>query len=147
MATSRAISSIFKDMHHQVCTRGPSSKAGLTQQHLENFRHELRDQPGLSSSAPWLMPNFWRFPDRFDGDRPAQRYLPGALHALSGESGDDSRTPRKVWAFVGDGESDEPESMGSLTLGSREKLDNLIFVVNCNLASVGRTGARQWQDH
>ena len=59
----------------------------LTEEHLKNFRHELRDTPGLSSYPhPWLMPDFWQFPDRLDGPRPDQRHLPGALHALPGKS-------------------------------------------------------------
>ena len=80
------------------------------------------------------MPDFWRFPTVSMGLGPDQRHLPGALHAVPGKPRrDPARPPRKVWAFLGDGETDEPESMGSLTLASREKLDNLIFVVNCNL--------------
>ena len=77
---------------------------------------------------------FLAVPDRIDGTRADQRDLPGALHAVPGEPRNHSRRrPRKVWAFLGDGETDEPESLGALTLASREKLDNLIFVVNCNL--------------
>ena len=73
-------------------------------------------------------------PDRLDGARPDHVDLPGALHALPGESrADPDRRTRKVWAFLGDGEIDEPESLGAITLASREKLDNLIFVINCNL--------------
>ena len=80
------------------------------------------------------MQDFWQFPTVSMGLGPDQLDLPGALHALSGESRPDrGKTDRKVWAFLGDGETDEPESMGALTLGAREKLDNLIFVVNCNL--------------
>ena len=106
----------------------------LTEEHLLNFRHELRDTPGLSSYPhPWLMPDFWQFPSVSMGPAPIHaiyqarfmRYLE-SRHLIP-------KTPRKVWALVGDGEMDEPESMGSLTLASREKLDNLIFVVNCNL--------------
>ena len=106
----------------------------LSQQHLENFRHELRDQPGLSSYPhPWLMPDFWRFPTVSMGLGPLNaiyqarfmRYLENrGLHrrrlAKSGRS----------WATAN---PTSPKSMGSLTLASREKLDNLIFVVNCNL--------------
>src|SRR5256885_6386289 len=106
----------------------------LTQQHLENFRHELRDHPGLSSYPhPWLMPDFWRFPTVSMGIGPLNAIYQARFMRYLENRNLIPRTPRKVWAFVGDGESDEPESMGSLTLGSREKLDNLIFVVNCNL--------------
>jgi pyruvate dehydrogenase E1 component len=106
----------------------------LTEEHLKNFRHELRGEPGLSSYPhPWLMPEFWRFPTVSMGIGPINaiyqarfmRYLENR-HVIP-------PTPRKIWAFLGDGEMDEPESMGSITLASREKLDNLIFVINCNL--------------
>jgi pyruvate dehydrogenase E1 component len=77
---------------------------------------------------------FLAVPDRVDGAGADQRHLSGALHALSGEPRADSEfTDRAVWAFLGDGETDEPETLGAITLASREKLDNLIFVVNCNL--------------
>jgi pyruvate dehydrogenase E1 component len=106
----------------------------LTEQHLENFRHELREHPGLSSYPhPWLMPNFWRFPTVSMGIGPINAIYQARFMRYLENRNIIAKTPRKVWAFVGDGESDEPESMGSLTLGSREKLDNLIFVVNCNL--------------
>ncbi len=106
----------------------------LTDQHLENFRHELREHPGLSSYPhPWLMPNFWRFPTVSMGIGPINAIYQARFMRYLENRNIIPKTPRKVWAFVGDGESDEPESMGSLTLGSREKLDNLIFVVNCNL--------------
>src|SRR5207302_9642013 len=106
----------------------------ITQEQVENFRHELRDRPGLSSYPhPWLMPNFWRFPTVSMGIGPVSAiYQAGFMRYLENRNLI-ARTPRKVWAFVGDGETDEPESMGSLTLASRERLDNLIFVINCNL--------------
>jgi len=106
----------------------------LTREQVENFRHELRDTPGLSSYPhPWLMPDFWRFPTVSMGIGPLNAIYQARFMRYLENRGIIQKTPRKVWAFVGDGESDEPESMGSLTLGSREKLDNLIFVVNCNL--------------
>jgi pyruvate dehydrogenase E1 component len=106
----------------------------LTEQHLENFRHELRDHPGLSSYPhPWLMPNFWRFPTVSMGIGPINAIYQARFMRYLENRNIIPKTPRKVWAFVGDGETDEPESMGSLTLASREKLDNLIFVINCNL--------------
>ncbi len=106
----------------------------LSEKHLENFRHELRDHPGLSSYPhPWLMPDFWRFPTVSMGIGPINAIYQARFMRYMENRNLIKKTPRKVWAFVGDGESDEPESMGSLTLGSREKLDNLIFVVNCNL--------------
>jgi pyruvate dehydrogenase E1 component len=106
----------------------------LNEQHLENFRHELRDHPGLSSYPhPWLMPDFWQFPTVSMGLGPINALYQARFMRYLENRGIIPKTPRKVWAFLGDGETDEPESLGALTLGSREKLDNLIFVVNCNL--------------
>ncbi len=106
----------------------------LTLKHLENFRHELRDEPGLSSYPhPWLMPDFWRFPTVSMGLASLNAIYQARFMRYLENRGFLSPTDRKVWAFLGDGEMDEPESMGSLTLASREKLDNLIFVINCNL--------------
>jgi pyruvate dehydrogenase E1 component len=106
----------------------------LSEQQLQNFRHELRDNPGLSSYPhPWLMPNFWQFPTVSMGIGPLNAIYQARFMRYLENRGLIAKTPRKIWAFVGDGESDEPETMGSLTLASREKLDNLIFVVNCNL--------------
>jgi len=106
----------------------------LSEDHLKNFRHELRDKPGLSSYPhPWLMPDFWRFPTVSMGLGPINAIYQARFMRYLENRGVIPPTARKVWAFLGDGETDEPESMGSLTLASREKLDNLIFVVNCNL--------------
>jgi pyruvate dehydrogenase E1 component len=106
----------------------------LNERHLENFRHELRDHPGLSSYPhPWLMPEFWQFPTVSMGLGPINALYQARFMRYLENRGVIPKTPRKVWAFLGDGETDEPESLGALTLGSREKLDNLIFVVNCNL--------------
>jgi pyruvate dehydrogenase E1 component len=106
----------------------------LTEEHLKNFRHELRDTPGLSSYPhPWLMPDFWRYPTVSMGLGPINAIYQARFMRYLENRGLITPTPRKVWAYLGDGEMDEPESMGSLTLASREKLDNLIFVINCNL--------------
>ena len=106
----------------------------LNEHHLENFRHELREHPGLSSYPhPWLMPNFWQFPTVSMGLGPIGAIYQARFMRYLEHRGIIPATPRKVWAFLGDGETDEPESLGALTLASREKLDNLIFVVNCNL--------------
>jgi len=109
--------------------------AGMfSEEQIDNFRHELRDKPGLSSYPhPWLMPHFWRFPTVSMGLSPINAIYQARFMRYLENRGLIARTERKIWAFVGDGEMDEPESMGSLTLASREKLDNLIFVVNCNL--------------
>ena len=106
----------------------------LSEEQIDNFRHELRDKPGLSSYPhPWLMPYFWRFPTVSMGLGPINAIYQARFMRYLENRGLLATTGRKIWAFVGDGETDEPEAMGSLTLASREKLDNLIFVVNCNL--------------
>src|SRR5580658_2131955 len=106
----------------------------LGAKHLENFRHELRDHPGLSSYPhPWLMPDFWQFPTVSMGLGPIGSISQARFMRYLENRGVVPKTQRKVWAFLGDGETDEPESLGALTLASRETLDNLIFVVNCNL--------------
>jgi pyruvate dehydrogenase E1 component len=101
---------------------------------LKNFRHELRDTPGLSSYPhPWLMPDFWRFPTVSMGIGPLNAIYQARFMRYLENRGLIKETPRKIWAFVGDGETDEVDTLGAISLGSREKLDNLIFVVNCNL--------------
>lgn len=106
----------------------------LSERHLQNFRHELRSQPGLSSYPhPWLMPEFWQFPTVSMGIGPINSIYQARFMRYLENRSIIPATDRKVWAFVGDGESDEPETLGALTLASREKLDNLIWVVNCNL--------------
>src|SRR5579884_225076 len=106
----------------------------LTEQHLLNFRHETRETPGLSSYPhPWLMPHFWQFPTVSMGLGPICAIYQARFMRYLENRGVIPKTPRKVWAFLGDGETDEPESLGALTLASRERLDNLIFVINCNL--------------
>ena len=105
----------------------------LDEADMEKFRQEA-DGEGLSSYPhPWLMPNFWQFPTVSMGLGPIQAiYQARFMHYLHNR-GFIQQGNRKVWAFLGDGEMDEPESMGAIGLAGREKLDNLIFVVNCNL--------------
>src|SRR5690348_10600588 len=106
----------------------------LSDQHLKNFRHELRGEPALSSYPhPWLMPDFWRFPTVSMGIGPLNAIYQARFMRYLENRGLIQKTPRKVWAFVGDGETDEVETLGAIGVASREKLDNLIFVVNCNL--------------
>ncbi len=107
----------------------------LTEEHLRDFRHELRDHAGLSSYPhPWLMPDFWEYPTVSMGLGPhCRRSTRRGSCKLSGESRPQARPNQKVWAFLGDGETDEPEALGAITLAAREKLDNLTFVINCNL--------------
>ncbi len=106
----------------------------LSQEQIFNFRHELRDQPGLSSYPhPWLMPNFWQFPTVSMGLGPINAIHNARFLRYLENRELIPRTDRRVFAFCGDGEMDEPESTGALHIASREKLDNLIFVINCNL--------------
>jgi pyruvate dehydrogenase E1 component len=106
----------------------------LDDSRLLNFRHELRETPGLSSYPhPWLMPEFWRFPTVSMGIGPINAIYQARFMRYLENRNLLKPTPRKVWAFMGDGESDEVESLGALGVASREQLDNLVFVVNCNL--------------
>jgi pyruvate dehydrogenase E1 component len=106
----------------------------LTQNHLQNFRRELAEGGGLSSYPhPWLMPNFWQVPTVSMGLGPIMAIYQARFWRYLENRGLKKSTNNKVWAFLGDGETDEPESLGAITLASREKLDNLIFVINCNL--------------
>jgi pyruvate dehydrogenase E1 component len=103
-------------------------------QQLENFRRELKPGGGLSSYPhPWLMPDFWEFPTVSMGLSPLMAIYQARFNRYLENRGLKEPTDAKVWAFLGDGETDEPESLGAITLASREHLDNLIFVVNCNL--------------
>src|ERR1700732_1659176 len=106
----------------------------IPKEKLENFRRELKPGGGLSSYPhPWLMPNFWEFPTVSMGLGPIQAIYHARFIRYLENRGLKQSSGGKVWAFLGDGEMDEPESLGSITLASRENLDNLIFVVNCNL--------------
>jgi pyruvate dehydrogenase E1 component len=101
---------------------------------LENFRRELKPGGGLSSYPhPWLMPDFWEFPTVSMGLGPIMAIYQARFNRYMEDRGLKPKTDAKVWAFLGDGETDEPESLGAITLASREQLDNLIFVINCNL--------------
>ncbi|MCV6615152.1 MAG: pyruvate dehydrogenase (acetyl-transferring), homodimeric type [Cellvibrionaceae bacterium] len=100
---------------------------------LDNFRREV-DGTGLSSYPhPWLMPDYWQFPTVSMGLGPIQAIYQAHVMRYLSARGLSPRGNRKVWAFLGDGETDEPESLGAIALAGREKLENLIFVVNCNL--------------
>ena len=105
----------------------------LTEEQMDNYRREV-DGVGLSSYPhPWLMPDFWQFPTVSMGLGPIQAiYQAHVMRYLSARSLI-NRGDRKVWAFLGDGECDEPESLGAIALAGREQLENLVFVVNCNL--------------
>lgn len=105
----------------------------LTEEQLLSFRQEV-DGKGLSSYPhPWLMPDFWQFPTVSMGLGPLMAIYQARFLKYLHFRGLTQTEGRKVWAFMGDGEMDEPESLGAISLAGREKLDNLIFVINCNL--------------
>ena len=105
----------------------------LTEQQLDRFRMEALE-PGLSSYPhPWLMPDFWQFATVSMGLGPIMAIYQARLMKYLHHRGIQDMTGRKVWCFCGDGEMDEPESLGAIDIAHREELDNLIFVVNCNL--------------
>jgi pyruvate dehydrogenase E1 component len=105
----------------------------ISEEQLNNFRQEV-DGGGLSSYPhPWLMPNFWQFPTVSMGLGPLMAIYQARFMRYLHDRGLANAGDRKVWAFMGDGEMDEPESLGAISLAARERLDNLVFVVNCNL--------------
>ncbi len=106
----------------------------LEVENLENFRRELQPDPGLSSYPhPWLMPDFWEFPTVSMGLGPIMAIYQARINEYLRDRGNKDTANQRVWAFLGDGECDEPETLGALHLAARERLDNLTFVVNCNL--------------
>ena len=105
----------------------------ISEEQLNNFRQEV-DGNGLSSYPhPWLMPDFWQFPTVSMGLGPIQAIYQARFMKYLESRGFIPAGKQKVWCFMGDGECDEPESLGAISLAGREKLDNLIFVINCNL--------------
>ncbi len=106
----------------------------LSKEKLENFRRELKAGGGLSSYPhPWLMPEFWEAPTVSMGLGPIMSIYQARFNRYLEDRGLKKKTDQKVFAFLGDGECDEPETLGAITLAAREKLDNLVFVINCNL--------------
>ena len=105
----------------------------ITEGQLENFRREVEGKGLPSYPHPWLMPDFWQFPTVSMGLGPIMAIYQARFMRYLKDRGIIEAQGRKVWAFMGDGEMDEPESLGAISLAGREKLDNLIFVVNCNL--------------
>ncbi len=107
----------------------------LTMDDLKNFRHEVhKDGRGLPSYPhPWLMPNFWQFATVSMGLGPLMAIYQARFNRYLEDRGLKKSAGEKVWAFLGDGETDEPEALGAISLAAREKLDNLIFVINANL--------------
>jgi pyruvate dehydrogenase E1 component len=105
----------------------------LTEQQLLNFRQETEGKGIPSYPHPWLMPDFWQFPTVSMGLGPLMAIYQARFLKYLGGRALAKTDNRKVWAFLGDGECDEPESLGAISLAGRERLDNLIFVINCNL--------------
>jgi pyruvate dehydrogenase E1 component len=105
----------------------------LTETHLANYRRDVSGQGLASYCHPWLMPDFWQFPTGSMGLGPITAIYQARFMRYLESRGILATHGRKVWAFVGDGEMDEPESLAGLSLAAREGLDNLVFVVNCNL--------------
>ncbi|SMF58892.1 pyruvate dehydrogenase (acetyl-transferring), homodimeric type [Pseudogulbenkiania subflava] len=105
----------------------------LTEEQMDHFRQEVTGKGISSYPHPWLMPNFWQFPTVSMGLGPIMGIYQARFMKYLEDRGFGSHRSRKVWVFCGDGEMDEPESRGALGMAGREKLDNLIFVVNCNL--------------
>jgi pyruvate dehydrogenase E1 component len=105
----------------------------ISEEQMYHFRQEV-DGNGLSSYPhPWLMPNFWQFPTVSMGLGPLMAIYQARFMRYLQHRGIVNTEGRKVWAFLGDGETDEPESLGAISMAGREKLDNLVFVINCNL--------------
>jgi len=105
----------------------------LTDTQLDHFRQEVGGQGISSYPHPWLMPTFWQFPTVSMGLGPIMAIYQARFMKYMQDRGMTQTDNRKVWAFLGDGETDEPESLGAIGMAGREKLDNLIFVINCNL--------------
>jgi len=106
----------------------------LNEKHLENFRREMADSGGLSSYPhPWLMPEFWEFPTVSMGLAPIMAIYQARFNKYLRDRGIKDTDNTRVWAFLGDGETDEPETLGAISLAAREQLDNLTFIINCNL--------------
>jgi pyruvate dehydrogenase E1 component len=106
----------------------------ISAEQLHNFRREQAPGGGLSSYPhPWLMPDFWEFPTVSMGLGPIMSIYQARFQRYLEDRGLKKPSKQKVWTFMGDGETDEPESLGAISLAAREKLDNLIFVINCNL--------------
>ncbi|MGE5431935.1 MAG: pyruvate dehydrogenase (acetyl-transferring), homodimeric type [Syntrophomonadaceae bacterium] len=106
----------------------------ISEEKMKNFRRETKPGGGLSSYPhPWLMPDFWEFPTVSMGLGPIMAIYQARFNRYLEDRGLKKMNGTKVWAFLGDGETDEPETLGAISLAAREKLDNLIFVINCNL--------------
>jgi pyruvate dehydrogenase E1 component len=105
----------------------------ITQDQLDNFRQEVEGKGVSSYPHPWLMPDFWQFPTVSMGLGPLQAIYQARFMKYLHDRGIVDTANRKVFAYMGDGEMDEPESLGAISLAARERLDNLVFVINCNL--------------
>ncbi len=125
-----------------ICFQGHSSpgvyaraflEGRIDADRLDHFRMEVGGKGLPSYPHPWLMPDFWQMPTVSMGLGPIQAIYQAQFQKYLEHRGLIPKTDRKIWCFLGDGETDEPESLGAIGLAGREKLDNLIFVINCNL--------------
>jgi Pyruvate dehydrogenase complex, dehydrogenase (E1) component len=105
----------------------------LSEAHLEHYRQEITGEGLCSYPHPWLMPDFWQFPTGSMGIGPINSIYQARFMRYLQNRGLKHTEGRKVWGYFGDGEMDEPEAIGALSLAARERLDNLVFVINCNL--------------
>jgi pyruvate dehydrogenase E1 component len=105
----------------------------ITEEQLANYRQEVEGKGLASYPHPWLMPDFWQFPTVSMGLGPIMSIYQAHFMRYVHDRGLKDTSGRKVWSFIGDGETDEPETLGAISLAGREKLDNLIWVINCNL--------------
>ena len=124
----------FQGMRRRAPTARAFLEGRLSEANLDHFRRELQEERGLSSYPhPWLMPDFWEFPTVSMGLAPIMAIYQARFNRYLEDRGIKKTEHQHVWAFLGDGECDEPETLGAITLAAREQLDNLIFVINCNL--------------
>ena len=120
----------------------------LTKENLKNFRREIKSEKGLTSYPhPRLMPEFWNHPTVSMGLASITAIYQARFNKYLHHRGLIDNNDQKVWAFLGDGEMDEPESRGALSIAAQDNLDNLIFVIDCNLAKTRRSGSRKPEDH
>ena len=124
---------VFVQGHSATGIYARASLGRFTEEQMDNFRQEVGGKGVSSYPHPWLMPDYWQFPTVSMGLGPLMAIYQARFMKYMQDRGLAKTEGRKVWCFCGDGEMDEPESMGAIGMAARENLDNLIFVINCNL--------------